>query len=385
MTPPARIQAAIEILDGVLVAVRSHGPAADTILANYFRKRRYAGSKDRAAVRELVFAALRSSAAEVALDGRLLMATLDDAAHFFGCDDRNAPPALADHERAQRATMTTQPLSWARNVIPSALFNALLERAPLDVRVNSLKATRDAVQHTLAEQNIASMPTPHAPLGLRLAAGTAIQNTDIYKDGLIEIQDEASQLVALATGAKPGQTVIDLCAGAGGKTLALAAMMQNRGQLVAADIDMARLERMKPRVERSGATIISCKRVDGLKDKADIVLVDAPCTGSGTWRRNPEARLRLSSDMLAHVMNTQHHVLDRAIELARPGGRIVYAVCSVLPAEGIEQINAALTRHPRLSLAPVLPELFQAEPIGLNLRPDQHGCDGFFIACLHLA
>ncbi len=385
MTPPARVQAAIEILDGVLTSVRSHGPAADTILANYFRTRRYAGSKDRTAVRALVFAALRSSAAEDAFDGRLLMACQKDAAAFFGYEDRNAPPALTDHERERIAAIPAHHVSWLADLISPELMHALLQRAPLDVRVNSLKATREQVMHELAGQNIAAEPTPFAPLGIRLPSGTALQNTDMFKRGLIEIQDEASQLVALATGAKPGDRVIDLCAGAGGKTLALAAMMQNCGTLIAADIDMARLDRMKQRIARAGATIISYQHADALNETADIVLVDAPCTGSGTWRRNPEARLRLKPDMLANVTKTQRHVLDRAVKLIRPGGRIVYAVCSILPAEGSEQISAALTRHNNLTLYPVLPNIFPTSPIGLSLRPDQHGCDGFFIACLQLA
>jgi 16S rRNA (cytosine967-C5)-methyltransferase len=378
MRPAARLQAAIDILDAVLHAVRSNGPAADVLLARYFSTRRYAGAKDRAAVRQIVFDLLRKCPDDYAGSARVLAAAHGDTG-LFGVAEPHAPQALEAMELSAAQDVRAQaPLSRFPDLPPQ-----LLERAPLDVRVNTLKATRETALLALG-----GAPCPYAPWGIRLPTGTAVEKHPLFQAGGIDIQDEGSQLVALATAAQPGETVIDLCAGAGGKSLALAAMMQNQGRLIASDIDMRRLERLYPRAARAGATMETLP-LDRLP-QADCVLVDAPCTGTGTWRRNPEARLRLRSEAMARTLAAQRDVLDRAVSCTTPGGRIIYAVCSLLPEEGQAQIDALLARARGMSQTPVATlgapfnQLAETTP-GLVLTPQTHGCDGFFIACLHKA
>jgi 16S rRNA (cytosine967-C5)-methyltransferase len=372
MTPAARLQAAIEILDEVFDAIGHHGPAADVLVARYFRSRRYAGSKDRAAVRDHVYAALRGAPVLHGATGRIAMLgqNLADIYALFGSPQPHAP-AAADAQELQNA------LAWAAgsddfliSLAPdTALLNALKTRAPLDLRVNTLHATRESV---LAElQDFGATATPLSPFGVRLATPMNIERHDAYLQGRLDIQDDGSQMVALACHAKAGDVVIDLCAGGGGKALALAALMHNNGEIIASDIDQERLLRIAPRAARLGATIIRTARPDQLKSGADIVLVDAPCTGSGTWRRNPEGRLRLTSSYLEQMLNAQHEVLNRAATLLRGGGRLVYAVCSWIQSEGDGQVAAFLARHAGFTLTSTQ-----------VLRPDIHSCDGFFIACL---
>ena len=261
---------------------------------------------------------------------------------------------------------------------------ALLDRAPLDIRVNMLKATRDALN--LPERGT-PLPAPH---GLRFAPGTPVEQWPAWRDGLIEVQDAGSQLMCVAIGAQPGETVIDLCAGAGGKTLALAAAMENTGTLVAADTDRGRLSRLGPRAERAGARIAETilldpgrelQALDSWLERADRVLVDAPCSGTGTWRRNPEARWRLTEADLLRVVSLQARLLDIAARLVRPGGLLAYVTCSLLDEEGPTQSAAFLERHP--GWKPVRPALPVGRPRGpgLRLSPLGDSTDGFFIAC----
>jgi 16S rRNA (cytosine967-C5)-methyltransferase len=260
---------------------------------------------------------------------------------------------------------------------------ALLERAPLDVRINRLKADRQTAQAALAN----ATPTPLAPWGLRLPEGTSVE--EVWKEGLVDVQDEGSQLVALACKAAPGMAALDLCAGAGGKTLALAADMENSGQILASDVDRGRLSRLTPRAERAGATIIEPrllnpktegKQLADWRRKADIVLIDAPCSGSGTWRRNPETRWRLTTERLERLTKLQAQLLDLATELVRPGGHLVYAVCSILGAEGRAQAEALGER--RSSLVPEDPAIGGGRSCGPGtlLTPGRDGTDGFFVA-----
>ena len=391
MTPGARTQAAIELLDEIVAAAASGGAAADTLIARYFSTRRYAGSKDRRAVRELVYAAIRA-AGPVPASGRAAMIALADrdaglAASFDGTGHGPAP-IEADEPRAEAGIGP----AWLVEALTASGLDAnqqsaLVERAPLDVRVNSLATTREAVVDQWPEAS----PTPHAPLGLRLPNGTAVEQSDLYRAGLVEVQDEGSQLVGAALAAKPGEWLVDLCAGAGGKTLQIAAAMANQGALLACDIDRARLQRLAPRAERAGATIIESRllnpgrEAEMLSDwagKADGVLIDAPCSGTGTWRRNPEARWRLTAERLARLQAMQQQVLEIAAGLVKPGGRLVYIVCSLLDAEGTDQIAAFLARHSGWTSEPAQPVIGTRYGLGHRLDPASQGTDGFFVACL---
>jgi 16S rRNA (cytosine967-C5)-methyltransferase len=262
---------------------------------------------------------------------------------------------------------------------------ALLGRAPLDVRVNRLKGNVQEALRALPD----ATATPLSPIGLRLPEGTAVEETAAWKAGLVEIQDEGSQLLSLACEAEPGMTVIDLCAGAGGKTLALAAEMANRGRILAADTDRARLSRMAPRLERAGVTIVEplllnpgreSETLAGLRAQADIVLVDAPCSGTGTWRRNPETRWRLTPDRLERLVKLQAHLIDVAAELVRPGGHLVYAVCSLLAEEGRGQAEAFRRRRSGFVSQEVGIEGGRSAGAGHLLTPASDGTDGFFVA-----
>jgi 16S rRNA (cytosine967-C5)-methyltransferase len=386
MTPGARVEAAIELLDGIIAAAREGGAAADTLIARYFGTRRYAGSKDRRAVRELVYAAIRL-AGELPASGRAAMLALADrdptvAAGFDGSPHGPAP--IGDDE--PRAEPGIAP-AWlvaalAESGIPAAAMSALVERARLDIRINTLKPAPDLPD---------AMPLPFAPGGLRLPSGTNVETLPAWRDGAIEVQDEGSQIVSLALPVAPGDAVIDLCAGAGGKTLALAARMANTGTLIACDTDRARLSRLAPRAERAGATIIDARLLDPGREaaalgdwqaRADGVLVDAPCSGTGTWRRNPEARWRLDARRLARLAETQAHVLSLGAALVRPGGSLVYIVCSLLDMEGREQVDRFLADHPGWrSEVPVLP-VGQVHGAGIRLDPARAGTDGFFVARL---
>lgn len=381
MTPQARAQAAIEILDLVLAAAREGGAAADTLVQRYFAQRRYAGSKDRRAVRELVYAAIRR-AGDPPVSGRaaLLGLALDqpDLAALFDGSAHAPAPIAADEPRATAAEVP----GWLADRLAGL---GLTGRAPLDVRVNALKARREDLAIPGAR------PTPHAPAGLRLPEGTGVEALPAFADGLIEVQDEGSQLVALACAAEPGMTVVDLCAGAGGKTLALAAAMANEGRLIAADADRARLSRLPPRAARAGVTIAETRLLDGgreaealadLAAAADLVVVDAPCSGTGTWRRNPEARWRLTPDRLARVVGLQARLLGVAAALVRPGGALAYITCSLLDAEGADQIAAFLAAHPGWRAEPVALPAGHPHGPGVRLTPAADGTDGFFVARL---
>lgn len=386
MTPSARVQAAIEVLDLILDAARSGGASADRIVAEWFRTRRFAGSGDRRAVRELVYGAIRACG-EVPQTGRaalLLVAKQDPALAALFDGSRHAPAPIAADEPVAAAGLAP---AWLEAALDESGLGAdeaaaLLGRAPLDVRINRLK------------------PPPELPLegettaaqgALRFPFGTQVEAWEAFKAGQIEVQDSGSQLACLAVGAMPGETVIDLCAGAGGKTLALAAAMAGRGRLIASDTDRARLTRLAPRAARAGAAIITERLLDpgrelaalaDLAGQADAVLIDAPCSGVGTWRRNPEARWRLTAGELARLIAIQARLLDLATELVRPGGRIVYVTCSLLDAEGAQQIDGFLRRHADWDAVSLALGAGTPRGAGLRLSPARDGTDGFFIARL---
>jgi 16S rRNA (cytosine967-C5)-methyltransferase len=388
VTPAARVQAAIEILDETIAAAREGGAAADTLVARYFKTRRYAGSKDRRAVRELVYRAIRRSG-DRPESGRAAMLGLasedPELLALFGGGGHGPAPTEAGEPVAEASILPTWLESRFDPLVAGDEWPALLKRAPLDLRVNRLKGDLAQARAQLPE----AQPTPLSPLGLRLPEGSRVEEDEAWRTGLVEVQDEGSQLLALACAAKPGMTVIDLCAGAGGKTLALAAEMANRGRLVASDPDRGRLARVGPRLQRADVGIVEEVLLDPMREleklapfasQADMVLVDAPCSGTGTWRRNPETRWRLTPERLAALVKLQAHLLDVAVELVRPGGHLVYAVCSLLAEEGRSQAAALCSR--RSGFAPQSPAIPGGRPAGpgLILSPGHDGTDGFFVA-----
>jgi 16S rRNA (cytosine967-C5)-methyltransferase len=285
---------------------------------------------------------------------------------------------------------------------------AMASRAPLDLRVNTLKAKREKLLASL--KHLGAKPTPWSPVGLRIELGADARNPGIHSEedfikGAIEVQDEGSQLAALLSAAKPGEQAIDLCAGAGGKTLALAAMMQGRGRLIATDHDKRQLAPIHERLSRAGVHNADVRSPKGESDtladiraSADLVLIDAPCTGTGTWRRNPDAKWRMRPGALEVRLKDQAAVLDRAAALVKPGGRIAYITCSVLPPENGEQIRAFVARHPEFAVVPPSQtataqwdraDEFAAatlqSPEGLLMTPRRTGTDGFFVSVLRRA
>ncbi|WP_116089964.1 RsmB/NOP family class I SAM-dependent RNA methyltransferase [Sphingomonas crusticola] len=389
MTPSARLQAAIDIIDQVTFAARSGGAAADTLIARYFKTRRYAGSKDRRAVRELAYAAIRR-AGEVPESGRAaLIGLARDRPELLALFDGSphCPAPIAPGEIAAPAGIAP---AWLVDKLAGTLgpdeLPALLGRAPLDLRVNRLKATRDAIMVELPD----AVPGSLSPDALRLPEGTNVETLPAFNQGRIEVQDEGSQLIAAACGATPGANVVDLCAGAGGKTLALAAAMRGEGHLIACDVDRARLSRLPARAERAGAHNIQLRLLDAGRERAglgdlaaaaDIVLIDAPCSGTGTWRRNPEARWRLTPARLDRLRETQAQVLAIGATLVKPGGRLVYAVCSLLDEEGKAQVDAFLAVNPGWAPADPL-SAGRRHGLGRRLTPAYDATDGFFIAAL---
>ena len=271
---------------------------------------------------------------------------------------------------------------------------AMQRPAPVDLRANALKSTRDAALAALGAEGLHARATPLSPLGLRLSPRANAAGTQAFVDGLVEVQDEGSQIAALLVDAAGAKLVVDFCAGAGGKTLALAGVLGNRGRLVAMDVSAGRLQRAKLRLRRAGAHNVECRVTDAKWIKrhagtADRVLVDAPCTGSGVWRRKPDARWRLRPSDLGELAQRQAGILDSAARLVRAGGRLVYVTCSLFEAENERQIEAFLARHPEFAVLPV-PDVWpqaiggaapEPEPY-LRLTPARHGTDGFFVAIL---
>lgn len=428
MTPAARISAAIEVLDDIIQRRR---PAADA-LKDWGLSRRFAGSKDRAAVASLVYDALRrkasSSFAMAAETPRALvlgmlrgLRALDTSEIAALCSGENhAPSPLSSDEMALLTAFSCKGApDWICADVPEWLWpsfartfgsaavaegEALAERAPVDLRVNRLRTDRESAFAALA--SLAPERGAWSPDALRFqpghdGRGPSLQAEPGFFAGEFEIQDEGSQLVTLLAGASPGDTVVDLCAGAGGKTLALAALMKNEGRLLATDLDSRRLAPMHERLRRSGASIVEVRIPRSRGDepladvagKADLVLVDAPCTGSGTWRRNPDAKWRVRPGALAERIKDQAGVLARAARLVKPGGRIAYITCSVLPEENDEAIGAFLTDHPGFSNEPLVDVLARTESDlsllarfaterGLQLSPLRTGTDGFYLSCM---
>ncbi|WP_051361944.1 RsmB/NOP family class I SAM-dependent RNA methyltransferase [Solimonas soli] len=406
---PAHWRAALAVLHAVWHEQR----VADATLQAWFREHREMGGRDRAQLSGLLYGVLRDAMRLARMCGSAADAGLLLAAHVLdrgisGVDALRAlAGATADEAQQCLAACDATRLSDAERLnVPApvwaawlaqygeaeaaALALALNREAPVDLRVNTLKATRDDAIAALAAEGIAAAPTPHATTGLRLARRVALQNTRAWKDGWIEPQDEGSQLLAALVAARAGECVVDYCAGAGGKTLALGAAMRNAGELWALDVAPARLARLDPRARRAGLREIRTQALPATdwharyRERCDAVLVDAPCSGTGTWRRNPELRLRpLDLDTLAAQ---QRRILEAAAPLVKPGGRLLYSTCSVLAAENEAVVEAFLREHPHFEPQPAgerlaLPALACGEP-WLRLLPQRHGTDGFFAACL---
>lgn len=429
MVPAARISAAIDVLADILERRR---PASDA-LKDWGLAHRFAGSGDRAAIGGLVFDALRRKASSAwIMDAETPRAIvlgmlkrergLDaEAIGRLADGGRFAPAPLSDQERARLAAADLADApphvagdypQWLEPNFLRAFGDARAEegaalaaRAPVDLRVNTLKADVERVEAELAE--FATVRARWSPVGLRIEVGPDAKSPPLHADpaflkGWIEVQDEGSQLAALMAGARPGQQVVDLCAGAGGKTLALAAAMQNHGQIHATDSDKRRLAPIHARLERAGVRNvqvhtprIGADPLAGLARGADLVVVDAPCTGSGAWRRNPDAKWRVRPGALERRIGEQAAVLDRAAALVRPGGRIAYITCSVLDEENGAQVRAFLARQPvfsALSTEAVTAALGEraymfrravlASSEGLLMTPRRTGTDGFFVSVL---
>ena len=386
MTPSARAQAAIEILDEVIASARQDGPPADVIVTRYFKTRRYAGSKDRRSVRELVFRAIRRSS-EVPPSGRSAMLGLADddletAALFDG-----SPHGPAVRSSSEEGTSASLVPSWLQPGLSPHVaqgeWPALLERAPIDLRVNVARASRDEI----VNQFEGAEPTRISPWGMRLQPDTRVDDRPAFLQGLVEVQDEGSQLIALACDPQAAGNVLDLCAGAGGKALALAAAAP-QAHIIATDTNRARLAQLPPRSERAGASI-ETRLLDGgreveqlanLAGQCEVVLVDAPCSGSGTWRRNPEGRWRLTQDRLDRLVQLQERLLDIAEPLVKPGGALVYATCSIIRAEGADQARNFLGRHSSWMVQDVPFDGGRADGPGRLLTPAHDSTDGFFVA-----
>lgn len=391
MTPAARTRTAIELLDQIIVAARDGGASADVLIQRGFAARRYAGSKDRRAIRGLIYDAIRLCG-ERPDSGRaaLLALAANDTtlADTFDGSPYGPAPIAANEASAQPGIAP----AWLMEALAGSRVDrdqaaALLDRASLDLRVNALKASVAQVRALLPD----AVPVDGIDAALRLPSDTSVEATQPYTDGWIEVQDAGSQTVTLAADAQPGMRVVDLCAGGGGKTLALAAAMENRGELLASDTDRPRLSRLMPRAERAGVSIVETRLLnpghesEPLADwagTADVVLIDAPCSGTGTWRRNPEARWRLTPARLAKLAETQARLLDIGAALVKPGGALVHIVCSLLDAEGAGQIEAFLARHPDWAAAPLALPLGTPHGSGMRLTPLSHSTDGFFVAKL---
>ena len=411
--PPAIIGQTEEVLREVL---RFTGPA-DNTLSRYFREHTRLGGRERGVIAEAVYGLLRNklvytSFAESGSGPSMRRLTLLGLADAVGVD---ALGGLSEEE-TQWLTHVMQidknmlPAELRSN-LPNWLYTRLVERfgeeetlqlaetlntpAPLDLRVNSIKSNREQVIADLLEAPVVAEPTPYAALALRIQKKPALQNLPVFKTGAVEVQDEGSQLLAQVVGARRGEMVVDFCAGAGGKTLALGAIMRNTGRLYAFDIADKRLAKLKPRLARSGLSNVhpvliaheNDAKIKRLAGKIDRVLVDAPCSGLGTLRRNPDVKWRVRPESITELTVKQLSILNGAARLVKAGGRLVYATCSILDEENEGIVTQFLAANDAFSLVP-MKEVMEEQRIPLEmgdylkLSPHRHQTDGFFAAVL---
>ncbi len=419
MKPGARVATEIELLEELesLWGEGSRTPA-DGVLNQFFRHRRFIGSKDRGEISRVVYVVLRH---EAALDWQLNQGEVEPhpraralAAHVLG-DGVGVEELqeLCNGEQYCSARLSEPELGWVKSHAGQPLFHddmppavrfhypewmestlqelfgeklpeameAMNREAPVDLRVNTLKTTRDELLKELAKEGLEPEPTPHSTLGVRLKKRGPLIGMEIFRQGWFEMQDEGSQLVSRLVKAQSGDKGVDFCAGAGGKTLALAAEMENRGRILAWDTDSKRLGQMKPRLGRAGVSNVQMRVLKSERDNvvkrhcgtADWVLLDVPCTGTGTWRRSPDLRRRTTPRDLEEAQDLQRTILESASGLVKPGGRLVYVTCSILPEENERQVDAFISEHKEFAVD---------EPF-LSLYPHTDGTDGFFGAVLH--
>ena len=413
MIPAARIQAVIELLEDITEA----SFPADRTVSFYFRERRFIGSHDRAAINTRIYRIMRAYhrlgwwvmrdgcdvnartlvIADLMFEREHSMASIEDT--FSG--ERYAPEKLSESELKLAKSMNKQNLEhpnmplrertecpeWAFDLLQKGLgvryedeMKAMLEQAPLDLRVNTIKAKRDEVLERLKKDDFDAHAGKVSPLSIRIFGRPQLLQHLLFRDGSVEIQDEGSQMVAALADARPGEQVVDFCAGAGGKTLALGASMKNKGRIVALDVLERKLTQAKLRFRRAGLHNIETKTLKSENDKwvkrhkghFNLVLIDAPCTGTGTWRRDPYRRWRMLGPEISELVPIQRKILDSACRLVKPGGRLVYSTCSLLLEENENQIEAFLGDHPE----------FSAKGEFLQLTPALHDTDGFFAAVL---
>jgi len=428
LTPAARLAAAASILDSI---AQGRQPA-EAALKAWGVANRYAGSKDRRGIADRVYKVLRARgrlawAMGGREDGRALvigsLSLIDglslDEIEALHSGDGYGPRPLSKQERSRLTAAGEGELpGWVASGLPEFVVEdfkttygdrwaeeareLMAPRAPIDLRVNGLLATVSDVEADLKDAELAPEPTPFSTFGLRLPSEPPpnVQALEAFKRGHIEIQDEGSQIVAWLAGARPGMTVVDYCAGGGGKTLALAQAMQAQGTLVACDVVQKRLDNIRPRLARAGVAADLCLLgqngggIEDLNGQADLVLVDAPCSGSGTWRRRPEDAWRLTADEVEKLHALQVRILSQASQLVKPGGRLVYVTCSMLSRENEASITAFEAAHPEftpVTVASALSEAGLTVPGGetlaakadghrLRLSPASTNTDGFFVA-----
>ncbi|MCO6505870.1 MULTISPECIES: RsmB/NOP family class I SAM-dependent RNA methyltransferase [Snodgrassella] len=411
----------LDLTAAALAQVLTFRQPADVVLSAFFRRQRKLGVRDRQEIAETVFATIRhlqkiqkmlqrphNKPRRAALAALVLGRGLSIHAVESLCDaeEKQWLVELKEHKSDFAATLATaaelpewmtdclQQQGWDENQI-IAFGRSVMQAAPLDVRVNTLKGKRDKILAVLQAEGLRAEATPYSPWGIRLYDKPALNRHPLFLDGVLEVQDEGSQLLALLTGVKRGQIAVDFCAGAGGKTLAMGAMMAGCGRLYALDVAEKRLANLKPRMVRAGLTNIHPQRIDNehdariarLKGKADCVLVDAPCSGLGTLRRNPDLKYRQSGDNVEALQQQQRSILQAASALVRSGGRLIYATCSILEAENQQQLNDFLAANTGWHIEPVhtllkshaLPAM-QGDYLQLNTS--EHHTDGFFAAVL---
>jgi 16S rRNA (cytosine967-C5)-methyltransferase len=437
MQPSARLAATIELLSEVEAGIVVGGAPADRLVADYFRARRYAGSKDRRAITDQVYGVLRAralylwalEAAMCRVNARTLLIchlhqhTPEELAHFGGAGDHRCPPLGAEEEVL---VATLAGLNWqaapkaAKHNIPEWMAGrlearfaedfeiaaaALNAKAPLDIRVNALRVSNIHLKNILNNDSEHFQKTPYSEFGYRATGAINLGGTKAYKSGLIEVQDEAAQIAATLVDAKPDHQVIDLCAGAGGKSLAVAVAMANKGQIHAFDISERRLGEFRTRLLRAGCRNIQITRIGteveernaafaDLQGQAHRVMLDVPCSGSGTWRRSPDQRWRFDAERLAELAETQYQLMEEGAMMVALGGRLIYMTCSVLVEENEAIIERFLEKHSEnwclldyrgiwanVLESPAPPTLSSLREC-LQLAPHVHETDGFFVAIL---
>jgi 16S rRNA (cytosine967-C5)-methyltransferase len=417
MTPKALFALCDELLHEVL---RFTTPA-DAVVSSFFRQNRALGMRERQTLAETVYEVLRRRAkyqylarsGHGSIERRLILLAWQGSEAYLNAAATEGEKTWLEHcrqfdpmkaSKGHNAALVHNLPEWLVEPLRAqvgdefdALATALLQPAGLDLRVNAFKVKREAAQQALAAEGIMAEPTPYSPLGLRVAGKPALNRTEVFTRGEVEVQDEGSQLLALLTEAKRGEMVVDFCAGAGGKTLALGAMMRNTGRLYAFDVSAHRLAALKPRLARSGLSNVypagiaheRDDRIKRLAGKIDRVLVDAPCSGLGTLRRNPDLKWRQSAQAVEELTAKQRAILDSAARLVKSGGQLVYATCSLLTSENEAIARAFSEAHADfepLDAAEVLErqKVEQAAALctdgHLRLWPHRHGTDGFFAA-----